>query len=59
MILFALVAGFLSLAPTWFLLKLVVAKVPRALLATELLIAAIGPASWLAVAYRRAGASVS
>jgi len=50
-ILFMLVAGFFSLAPTWFLLKLTVEKAPRAVLATELLIAAIGPASWLAVTY--------
>src|SRR5437762_8264378 len=49
MILFLLVAGFLSLAPTWFLLKLFVEKAPRVLLATELLIAAMGPVSWLAV----------
>jgi hypothetical protein len=48
-ILFMLVAGFLSLAPTWFLLKLLVEKAPRALLATELLIAAMGPVSWLAM----------
>jgi hypothetical protein len=58
MILFVLVAGFLSLVPTWFLLKLAVAKAPRALLATELLIAAIGPASWLAMAYLADGASL-
>jgi hypothetical protein len=51
MILFVLVAGFLSLAPTWFLLKLFVEKAPRALVVAELLIAAIGPASWLAVIY--------
>jgi hypothetical protein len=43
MVLFVLVTGFLSLAPTWFLLKLLVEKTPRALLATELLIAADGP----------------
>src|ERR1700730_10439456 len=49
MVLFVFVAGFLSLAPTWFLLKLAVEKAPRALLATELLIAAMGPASRLAV----------
>jgi hypothetical protein len=49
MILFLLVAGFLGLAPSWFLLKLLVDKAPRALLAIELLIAAIGPLSWLAV----------
>jgi hypothetical protein len=50
-ILFMLAAGFLGLVPTWFLLKLCVEKAPRAVLATELLIAAIGPASWLAVVY--------
>jgi len=50
-ILFVLVAGFFSLAPTWYLLKLSVEKVPRALLAIVLLVAAMGPASWLAVAY--------
>jgi hypothetical protein len=49
MILFVLVAGFLSLAPTWFLLKLLVEKAPRALLTTELLVAAMGPVSWLAM----------
>jgi hypothetical protein len=51
MILLVLVAGFLSLAPTWFLLKLAVAKAPRALLAAVLVIAAMGPASWLATVY--------
>jgi hypothetical protein len=55
MILFVLVAGFLGLAPTWFLLKLFVEKAPRVLLATELLIAALGPASWLAVTYLAGG----
>jgi hypothetical protein len=49
MILFVLAAGTLSLAPTWFLLKLWSEKAPRKLLAALLLIAAIGPASWLAV----------
>jgi hypothetical protein len=49
MILFVLVAGFFSLAPTWFLLKLLLEKAPRALLAAELLIAAMGPVSWLTV----------
>src|SRR6195256_1985155 len=49
MILFVLVVGFFSLAPTWFLLKLLLEKAPRALLAAELLIAAMGPVSWLAV----------
>ena len=41
--------GFFSLAPTWFLLKLLVATAPRILLPTELLIAAMGPVSWLAM----------
>ena len=49
MILFVLVAGLLGLAPTWFLLKLWVARAPRALLAAELLVAALGPVSWLAM----------
>jgi hypothetical protein len=51
MILFVLAAGFFSLVPTWFLLKLSIEKAPRALLAAVLLVAAIGPPSWLAVAY--------
>jgi hypothetical protein len=49
MILFLLATGFFSLAPTWFLLKLSVEKAPRVLLAVLLLIAALGPLSWLAV----------
>ena len=49
MILFVLVTGFFSLAPTWFLLKLLVTKAPRTLLTAELLIAAMGPVSWLAM----------
>ena len=49
MIVFVLAAGVFSLAPTWFLLKLCVEKAPRTVLAAELLIAALGPASWLAV----------
>lgn len=57
MILFVLVAGFFSLAPTWFLLKLFVEKAPRALLAIALLAAAMGPASWLAVMHMAGGAS--
>ena len=51
MVLFVLVVGFLGLVPTWFLLKLLVEKAPRALLAIILLLAAMGPASWLAVTY--------
>src|SRR5690349_5462639 len=49
MILFVLAAGTLGLVPTWFLLKLLVEKAPRVLLTLELLMAAIGPVSWLAV----------
>ena len=49
MILFVLVAGFFSLVPTWFLLKLFIEKAPRTLLAIMLLVAVLGPASWLAV----------
>jgi hypothetical protein len=57
MILFVLVAGFVGLAPTWFLLKLFIAKAPRALLAIVLLVAAVGPASWLAVTQMAGGSS--
>jgi hypothetical protein len=49
MILFVLVTGFLSLVPSWFLLKLLVDNAPRALLAAVLLIAVMGPVSWLAM----------
>jgi hypothetical protein len=49
MILFVLATGFFSLAPTWFLLNLSIEKAPRTLLAALLLIAALGPLSWLAV----------
>jgi hypothetical protein len=51
MVLFVLVVGFLGLAPTWFLLKLFVEKAPRTLLAIVFVLAAMGPASWLAVTY--------
>jgi len=57
MIVFVLAAGVLSLAPTWFVLKLCVEKAPRTLLAAELLLAASGPASWLTVRWMAAGAS--
>jgi len=56
MILLVLVAGFLSLLPTWFLLKLAVEKSPRVLVAGELLVAALGLASWLAMLDLAAGA---
>jgi hypothetical protein len=54
MIVFVLAAGFLSLAPTWFLLKLCVEKIPRALIAVELLFALLGLASWLTVKWMAA-----
>jgi hypothetical protein len=49
MILFIFVTGFFSLPPTWFLLKLLVATVPRTLLTAELFVATMGPVSWLAM----------
>src|ERR1700685_2421719 len=49
MILFVLVAGFVGLVPTWFLLKLLIEKAPRALLVVAILGAALGPVSWLVV----------
>jgi hypothetical protein len=55
MVVFMLATGFLSLVPTWFLLTLCIEKIPRTLLAVELLIAALGPASWLAVKTMAAG----
>jgi hypothetical protein len=55
MVVFMLGTGVLSLLPTWFLLKLWVEKNPRTLLAVELLIAALGPLSWLAVSAMAAG----
>ncbi len=55
MILFVLATGFLSLAPTWLLLKLGVEKAPRAVVAIELLMAAAGPASWLTLVHMAGG----
>ena len=55
MILFVFVVGFVGLVPTWFLLKLFIEKAPRALLAIALLVAAMGPASWLAVRHMAGG----
>jgi hypothetical protein len=46
MILFVLAVGFLSLTPTWFLLKLLAERAPRALLIGLLLLAVTGPLSW-------------
>jgi hypothetical protein len=49
MIVFVLGTGFFSLVPTWFLLKLAIERVPSVLLTTLLVLAVIGPLSWLAV----------
>jgi len=57
MILFVLVTGFFGLAPTWFLLKLFIEKAPRALVAVELVVAAMGLASWLAVMHMAGSSS--
>jgi hypothetical protein len=46
MILFIFVTGFFSLAPTWFLLKLLVATAPRTLLTAELFLATMGLAAF-------------
>src|SRR5580658_2291284 len=51
MVLLVLVTGLLALVPTWFLLKLLIERAPRALLVILLLLAAIGPLSWLTVIY--------
>ena len=55
MILFVLVVGVVGLVPTWFLLKLLIEKAPRALLVIALLVVALGPASWLAVRHMASG----
>ena len=59
MILFVLVAGFFGLVPTWFLLKLLIEKAPRTLVAIELLAAAMGPASWLSLTHVAGSASLA
>src|SRR5581483_5224234 len=48
MVLFIFVAGFLGLFPTFFLLRLWLEKSPRGLLKVVLVVAALGPLSWLA-----------
>jgi hypothetical protein len=48
-VLFVFVTGFFGLVPTCFLLKLFIEKAPRTLLTIELFVAAMGPASWLAM----------
>jgi hypothetical protein len=50
MILFVLVAGFLGLVPTWFLLKLLAEKFPRLLLTGLLVMAGLAPICWVLVA---------
>jgi hypothetical protein len=55
MILFVFAAGFLGLAPTWLLLRLALREAPRALLAALVLIAAMGPLSWLSVIHMAGG----
>ncbi len=57
MVLFVLATGFFSLAPTWFVIKLAIAKAPRVVLAAELLLGALGPVSWLAVRWMAPGPS--
>jgi hypothetical protein len=58
MVLFVLATGALSLAPTWFLLRLCIEKIPRTLIAAELLLAVLGPASWLGVRWLSSGPNV-
>jgi hypothetical protein len=55
MIIFVLAAGVIGLIPTLFLLKLFIDKAPRALMITELLVAVLGPLSWLAVMWLAGG----
>jgi hypothetical protein len=55
MVVFMLATGFLGLVPTWFLLRLCIETIPRTLLAVVLLVAVLGPASWLAVRAMAAG----
>jgi hypothetical protein len=54
-VLFLLVTGFLGLVPSWFLLKALLERAPAAVLAAELLLAAIGPPCWLAVIFIATG----
>lgn len=59
MILFVLAVGFVSLAPTWFLLKLLAEKAPRLLLVSLLLLAVTGPLSWGTMVVLSGGAGSS
>lgn len=49
MSLFVLAAGFASVVPTWFLLKLLADRAPRLLLSMLVVVAILGPSSWLLV----------
>jgi hypothetical protein len=49
MILFVLIAGFVGLVPTLFLLRLAIDNAPRASLNALILVALAGPVSWLVV----------
>jgi hypothetical protein len=55
MILFVLVAGFIGVVPTLFLLRLAIDKAPRASLAALVLVALAGPLSWLTVKHLAGG----
>ena len=57
MVVFVLAVGVVGLIPTLFLLKLFVEKAPRTLIAIELLLAALGAASWLAAMSLAGGAN--
>jgi hypothetical protein len=49
MVLLVLVTGFLGLLPTFFLIRLAIAKAPRASLVALTVVALAGPLSWLAM----------
>jgi hypothetical protein len=55
MILFVLVAGFVGLVPTFFLIRLAIDKAPRASLAVLVAVALAGPLSWLTMKLLAAG----
>jgi hypothetical protein len=55
MILFVLVAGFIGIVPTLFLLRLAIDKAPRTSLAVLALVALAGPLSWLTMKLLAAG----
>lgn len=58
MILFIIAAGALGLAPTWFLLKLSAEKTRRTLFSALLVLAVLGPLSWLAMTRLFAGGPI-